>query len=231
MHPSYRTFKVKYNKTYPTAAAEAIAFQNFKASLQRTILANQDTLTAWWASPNEFSDQTPEQLARTLLMPSRTVPETEPLSPLIVRSLLQSKSYALTAAEISKWYGPAKAVNWVAKGVVPMAKSQGSCGCCWALAAATAIESAYAIKYNLSTSSRVFPQLSWQQLISCANRNVSKAYSCTGCNGGWSDQALKYAKLNPMVSRSQWPYKQANGKHACLLLHVYVHATETCITR
>jgi hypothetical protein len=79
-------------------------------------------------------------------------------------------------------------VDWVEEGAVTFVKDQGRCGCCWAVSVAGAIEGAAAI--NAKQNGYEYKQsLSFQQLISCADKNY-------GCGGGDLVLAMKYALLN-----------------------------------
>ncbi len=73
-------------------------------------------------------------------------------------------------------------VDWVKTGVVTNVKDQGRCGCCWAISVVGAIEGAAALQNNFLQS------LSFQQFISCDNRN-------SGCDGG----SLVYAMGYPII--------------------------------
>jgi C1A family cysteine protease len=79
-------------------------------------------------------------------------------------------------------------VDWVEEGAVTFVKDQGRCGCCWAVSVSGAIEGAAAI--NAKQNGYEYVQsLSFQQLISCADKNY-------GCGGGDLVLAMKYALLN-----------------------------------
>lgn len=79
-------------------------------------------------------------------------------------------------------------VDWVEEGAVTFVKDQGRCGCCWAVSVSGAIEGAAAI--NAKQNGYEYVQsLSFQQLISCADKNY-------GCGGGDLVLAMKYALSN-----------------------------------
>jgi C1A family cysteine protease len=63
-------------------------------------------------------------------------------------------------------------VDWVSAGKVQAIKDQKQCGSCWAFSAASALESAHAIKSGKLLS------FAEQQLVDCSTANH-------GCNGGW----------------------------------------------
>lgn len=74
-------------------------------------------------------------------------------------------------------------VDWVSAGAVTSVKDQGRCGCCWAISLAGAIEGAAYIENDY------FQSMSFQQFISCNNRNL-------GCDGGNLQIGAGYATLN-----------------------------------
>jgi len=58
----------------------------------------------------------------------------------------------------------------------------------------------YAIKYNN------VKRLSEQQLIDCTYKAKS-SYINYGCDGGWPENGLKYAKLRGLIEEASYPYK------------------------
>lgn len=91
----------------------------------------------------------------------------------------------------------ASAVDWVAAGKVTPIRYQGACGCCWAFAATSVVESAYLIRYGASPSAL---QLSEQHLVSCVYPNGA------GCNGGSSANALNYMASYNQTTNVMYPY-------------------------
>jgi len=89
--------------------------------------------------------------------------------------------------------------DWREKGAVTSIKDQGTCGSCWAFASSASIESAYAIKNNISLD------LSEQQLVDCSS--VGK-YHSQGCDGADIGQAFQYVMDNGLVEDQVYPYVQ-----------------------
>ena len=84
--------------------------------------------------------------------------------------------------------------DWRSKGAVVSVKNQGSCGSCWAFSAVGAAEGAHYIKSGKLVS------LSEQELVDCDTTN-------SGCNGGWPDRALSWAKSNGgFMTETAYPY-------------------------
>ena len=92
-------------------------------------------------------------------------------------------------------------VDWRDKGVVSPPVDQGSCGAGWAIAAAQAVESAWAV--NTGT----LVELSYQNLLDCVTR-------CRGCEMGFPATAYEYVmdyQDGLFVSASDYPYEGAKG--------------------
>jgi KDEL-tailed cysteine endopeptidase len=94
-------------------------------------------------------------------------------------------------------------IDWVKAGKVSDVDDQGVCGCCWAFAAASMMESLYAIKHNQPVQ-----KFSRQQLIDCVESTVGRA---GGCDGGHFIFATEYMKRAPMVLSADYEYKSEKG--------------------
>lgn len=102
-----------------------------------------------------------------------------------------------------------EAVDWAADGYTTVVKNQGKCGCCWAVSAAAAVESALMITNQTSRYDALGRNsLSFQQMISCDDREK-------GCEGGNILQALRYVwehnnvnngNFGGLFSFADWPY-------------------------
>jgi len=129
---------------------------------------------------NQFSDMTDEEIQVKFGMPTMTKEDVEALNSLPVAHESETK---LTQGS----------VDWRSKGVLPGILNQGSCGSCWAFAAASAAES----NYNRMTGSKV--QFSPQQILDCSNGGNCR-------NGGYPFKALQYLTANGAVFHSSYPY-------------------------
>jgi C1A family cysteine protease len=94
-------------------------------------------------------------------------------------------------------------VDWrETDGVVTPVKYQGGCGSCWAFSSAGVIEGSYAIK----TGKKL--EVSEQQLLDCTH---GKGYYSDKCNGGYMQEAFRFAQQSFVAIRDYYPYKGKGG--------------------
>ncbi len=91
-------------------------------------------------------------------------------------------------------------VDWQRDGKVTSVKNQGSCGSCWAFAAAAAVESLYLIQ-NPGSSHL---DLAEQEMVDDCDPRMD-------CKGGWNDYALEYIRDNGIHHESDYPYRFRSG--------------------
>merc|ERR1712032_1515076 len=78
---------------------------------------------------------------------------------------------------------------------LPEPRNQGRCGSCWAFAAVSVLEAAYA-----KVSGGVITNFSEQYLVNCDNYDK-------GCNGGFPTSTLRWIQSNGVIERSIIPYE------------------------
>lgn len=130
------------------------------------------------------------------------------------------RSQGVLADDVEKWIetlpAPPRYVNWVEDRAVTSVKDQGACGCCWAVAAAGAIEGVVAVQSNFT----YLQSVSFQQLISCADQEWNGIQNL-GCNGGFPFMAIAYSNLNVNLNGTatlnEYPFSDGDGD-----------TTETC---
>lgn len=95
--------------------------------------------------------------------------------------------------------------DWRKKGVVGSVKNQLNCGCCYAFATASVLESVYAIK----TKSQTVTELSPQQITDCSSNGNN------GCSGGNFAPSIRYilGQGNKIATLASYPY--VGKKQAC----------------
>lgn len=153
------------------------------------------TKSDWWGALTEYSDRTFDEFSAEKLM------KIDP--PRRISNLFKVK-YRFTDS-----------VDWDAKGKLTAVKNQASCGSCWAFAAAAALESRYLIKKGLIAATNPSVDLAEQQLVDCVSSprtsTTGAAYASGGCGGGWSQEALDYARKFNVTFETSYPYTATNG--------------------
>jgi KDEL-tailed cysteine endopeptidase len=92
-------------------------------------------------------------------------------------------------------------VDWVKDGAVNAVQNQGSCGSCWAFGTVGAIEGAHFI------ATGELLKFSEQQFVDCCHAGYNQ-----GCNGGFQNDAFKWAEKNPLCLDSDYTkYHAAEG--------------------
>ncbi len=106
--------------------------------------------------------------------------------------------------------------DWRQFNKVTKAKDQQNCNSCYAFSVTATIESAIAIKYNLTVNSSkllyfdnddninaLILDLSEQQIVDCSD---SGKYRNHGCDYGYVDDTYQYVIDNGLVSNNVYPY-------------------------
>lgn len=131
-------------------------------------------------APNQFLSLTHEEFKATMGSPLDFSHQPETLPTL-------SATIPLTTNII---------IDWWKAGMVTPAKDQGYyCGCCYAFATASDIESSYLIKYG-----KLY-DLSEQQIVDC-----SGSFGNSGCLSGFYFYSLKYVMYNPLNLEQDYGY-------------------------
>ena len=96
---------------------------------------------------------------------------------------------------------PIEECDWRTQGVISEPADQGECAAAWAISAAQAVESNWAVKTGTLTA------LSSQNLIDCVTR-------CQGCQGGYPSTAYQYVideQDGMFVTAADYPYTGSRG--------------------
>ncbi|CAD8169962.1 unnamed protein product [Paramecium octaurelia] len=103
-------------------------------------------------------------------------------------------------AELYVPQGPLKAsADW---SKITSVKNQGNCGSCWAFSAVGAVETLLTIKGVITKDL----WLSEQQLVDCDKGTND------GCNGGFENLGIQWAKKNGLTTDKQYPYQGVQNK-------------------
>ena len=185
----FADFVSTYRKDYKSAAEFAHRFSVFRENLAEINRLNAEQ-SSFTLKINHFADLSQAEFEQTYLgyRPDAGYPR---------QAVREEDGHVVGDLPEAK--------NWVDEGFVAPVKDQGACGSCWAFSAVTAMESAYAIKHSLTSSSMKL--LSEQQLVDC-----SGDYGNHGCNGGLMEKAFNYAKDNAMCSEDAYPYEAVDGE-------------------
>lgn len=193
---SFAAFVALHGRQYRPGSAEYRRRQAlFEKRAGEVAWQNARPSRIWTAGVNHLSDWTEEELQQ--LRGNRPGAAATGGSP------AGARISALSATKRRGSVGPSK--DWRHLPVLQKPRNQGSCGSCWAIAAATLVQ-AYAQKGNLANASKP----SVQQLVSCV-LNPDKCGGDGGCKGATIGLALNYALLHgprgEIFSEAEWPYQ------------------------
>ena len=149
---AFMGYITQFGKSYGTIAEYQLRLEQFTRNYA-DVMQHNASESSFKLGFNQMSDWTQEEYKAILT--HKPMPE-------------ETKNYQY----FPETNAVANSVDWVSAGKVQSIKDQGQCGSCWAFSAASALESAHAIKSGKLLS------FSEQQLVDCSTANY-------GCNGGW----------------------------------------------
>jgi len=183
-------FKAEFGRNY-AGAGEATRFHAF---VQNMDLADEmqarNPLAEFGFT--EMSDLTEEEL-----IPYTQGYDVKTPCPGLSRSCCEDP-LVLSATELVQ---APDSIDWRQKGAVTGVKDQGSCGSCWAFAAAGAVEGAW------GAAGHTLIDVSVQELVSCNEDDL-------GCQGGRVDTTLRWLareRSGNAVTEASYPYASASG--------------------
>jgi len=188
-------------------------FYLYSKNVQAIKKHNSDPDRTHEAAPNQFTDQTWEEIQASYLT---LQPPSDKPSPDIKRHLKEQPDENLADLQKDE---PAQSDNietQAAAVCVPAAnpftwsnitttnpypapvKNQGNCGSCYAFAATQAMTTALSIQKKVNFT------VSPQQVVDCDQYD-------SGCNGGWPTQVFSFAQSAHLMNLGTYPYKAVQG--------------------
>ncbi|RZC32524.1 cathepsin L1, partial [Asbolus verrucosus] len=193
LEEEWSAFKSTYNKTYATAEENLFRMENFVENRFKIAKFNQEFGRGQWnfaQQLNNFADMLGHEFNKFLNGFNNNLRSKIRIPP--------ASTFIPSANVVYPDY-----VDWREVGAVTPVKSQGDkCACCWAFAAAGALEG-----HNFRKTGRLV-ELSPQDLIDCSTKQGNE-----GCAGGLLEPAYEYVRVNPGVDTdSSYPYEARDGE-------------------
>lgn len=153
----------------------------FEANVRKVIETNREA-DDYHLEVNKFAGMTPEEFRQ-------------------LNGYKQPPSRELPTLGVHKYKGAPlpDSVDWSEQGAVTPVKNQGQCGSCWAFSAVGALEG----RAQLATDKLV--SMAEQQFVDCDTE------SDQGCEGGFMDDAFKYAQQADICTEQSYPYTGKEG--------------------
>eukprot|EP00455_Lapot_gusevi_P031215 TRINITY_DN3373_c0_g2_i2.p1 TRINITY_DN3373_c0_g2~~TRINITY_DN3373_c0_g2_i2.p1 ORF type:complete len:376 (+),score=88.76 TRINITY_DN3373_c0_g2_i2:59-1186(+) len=192
----FASFKSRFNKTYPGAAAEATRYEIFVANLARAAEHGKANPKAKFGV-NAYSDLTEEEFRRTHHNAAPRFKDMMARRPAVAPLFTQEQ---VSAAATS--------IDWRTKGAVTYVKNQLNCGGCYSFSTTGNIEGQWFLAGNPLVA------LSEQEIISCDTLD-------DGCGGGTMDTAMTWLVQNQngnIATEASYPFVSGSGTApACAL--------------
>lgn len=208
---NFERFKKKFNKFY-AELDEQKRYENYKANYKKAakIQAKSNRATPHLSlvlGETPISDLSEEELLLNILT---FRPDNIGDVPLMEYSTFKSSeptttSFITIKAEKKQSTLLPDSYDLRQLGLTSIVKNQGSCGCCWAFATSSVVESLYLKSTGISY---IF---SIQQQINC---NYDQQYGNWGCNGGIYSKSFDYVIRSGLTLESNYPYTQLLSKCA-----------------
>eukprot|EP00933_Yihiella_yeosuensis_P033040 TRINITY_DN2674_c0_g1_i2.p1 TRINITY_DN2674_c0_g1~~TRINITY_DN2674_c0_g1_i2.p1 ORF type:complete len:387 (+),score=99.53 TRINITY_DN2674_c0_g1_i2:97-1257(+) len=183
---AYETYRAEYGRTEAKGSASyEKRLANFVRAKAAAEAHNAKTGISWKAAVNKFSDY--DHAEFKAMLGYRRIGGAR---------FASSKSFLQT--DDRKKYNIPGAVNWQNLTSASFVRDQGSCGSCWAVASAGAIETRMEIRNGVAPD-----QLSFKQLVDCTP-NPRNCGGSGGCQGATAELALQYAQEHGLQTESAY---------------------------
>jgi len=191
---AFNKYQIKFNKHYGTKEEYNKRLRAYATSMERIKRMNargDDTATYGETSLSDILDEEFKMMNRAVRIPVSQVSNK--------RRSVENTFPKPKLAQDHEIHNMPDTFNWLdTPGVNHPAKNQGSCGSCWAFAAAGAIEM-QAVLEGLS-----FRNVSREQCIDCGSSGPDSG----GCCGGFPGDA--YSRISFYLSEEAYPYVLGN---------------------
>jgi len=198
---SFNAFMQMYGRSYqPDSQEYALRQDLYKQRLAEVHTLNSRPERLWTATVNRLSDRTEAELQELRGWRGGTSPAASG----------GAQGQQSTRASFLSLKGRTKPlpeqVSWTQLNASKSVRNQGSCGSCWAIAAATVLDTHAEI--HAPQHARSF---SAQELVSC----VPNPESCGGeggCEGATVELAMDWAMQNGLAKEAEVPYQEVTGQ-------------------
>ncbi|XP_060523574.1 procathepsin L-like [Cylas formicarius] len=192
LEEEWKAFKMTYNKAYPSADVERFRREVFIENRAKIARFNQEYSQGrrnYVQQLNPYGDLLHHEFTNILNGFNRSG---------LARPRIPTSTTYIPSANVNL---PAS-VDWRQVGAVGPVKSQGMCACCWAFAAAGALEGHWFRKTGQLVD------VSEQNLVDC-----TKDLGNDGCTGGLMNPAFEYVRQNDGVdSEESYPYEGTDNQ-------------------
>ncbi|CAH0553763.1 unnamed protein product [Brassicogethes aeneus] len=193
INEEWSTFKLTYNKTYPSQEIENFRREIFienRGNIARFNREYGQGKRSFVQQLNPYGDQLFHEFNNNLNGYNRSLPDGRPRLPFPNGSTFIPSANVILPGNM----------DWRQVGAVSPVRSQGMCAGCWAFAAAGALEG-----HNFRKTGSLV-ELSPQNLIDCTEGGNN------GCKGGNVNPAYDYVKNNPGIdTEPSYPYEAKDG--------------------
>ncbi|EDL33137.1 cathepsin W preproprotein [Mus musculus] len=186
----FKLFQIRFNRSYWNPAEYTRRLSIFAHNLAQAQRLQQEDLGTAEFGETPFSDLTEEEFGQ--LYGQERSPERTPN----MTKKVESNTWGESVPRTCDWRK--------AKNIISSVKNQGSCKCCWAMAAADNIQALWRIKHQQ------FVDVSVQELLDCERCG-------NGCNGGFVwDAYLTVLNNSGLASEKDYPFQGDRKPHRCL---------------
>ncbi|KAM5248917.1 cathepsin W [Ctenodactylus gundi] len=186
----FKLFQIQFNRSYLNPAEYARRLDVFAHNLAQAQQLQEEDLGTAEFGMTPFSDLTEEEFGQ-LYGHRRTAGR----DPRVGRKVRSEEQRELVVPQSCDWRKQASIISPV--------KNQGSCKCCWAMAAAGNIEALWGIRFQQ------FVEVSVQELLDCD-------YCRDGCTGGFVWEAyITVLNQSGLASEKDYPFQGHTNPHGC----------------